>query len=35
MDNVLYRKVMHGNRVSYEPYSMLMTRDLEEEYGGV
>lgn len=29
-DNKLYRKVVRGTRTSYEPCSMLMTRDLEE-----
>ena len=29
-DNKLYRKVVRGNRVQYEPCSMLMTDDLPE-----
>lgn len=29
-DNKLYRKVLHGNKVHYEPCSMLMTDDLPE-----
>ena len=29
-DNRLFRKVEHGNRVTYEPCSMLMTEDLPE-----
>lgn len=29
-DNKLYRKVAHGNKVHYEPCSMLMTNDLPE-----
>lgn len=29
-DNKLYRKVMRGNKVYYEPCSMLMTNDLPE-----
>ena len=29
-DNKLYRKVVRGNRVHYEPCSMLMTNDLPE-----
>ena len=29
-DNKLYRKVVHGKRVHYEPCSMLMTDDLPE-----
>lgn len=29
-DNKLYRKVMRGNKICYEPCSMLMTNDLPE-----
>ena len=29
-DNKLYRKVVRGNKVQYEPCSMLMTNDLPE-----